>query len=140
MPDRLPHWADALIGKPYRLGGRGPEAFDCWGLLQFVWRSRLGLIVPDIGAQVEGLAARVRAFRSVGYGQVMADEVAAPAEYDAVYMTGARWPHHIGMWVLPDARGGVLHAVEGAGVLFQRRTDLAAADYRIMRIMRVRRA
>jgi NlpC/P60 family len=23
----------SLIGKPYRLGGRGPDAYDCWGLV-----------------------------------------------------------------------------------------------------------
>lgn len=38
-------WAD-LIGKPFRYGGRGPDAFDCYGLVAEM-RRRSGLAVPD---------------------------------------------------------------------------------------------
>ena len=37
-----------LIGKPYRLGGRGPDAYDCWGLVREVLRRMLpGQALPD---------------------------------------------------------------------------------------------
>lgn len=36
-----PHLYADLIGKPFRDGARGPDAFDCWGLLQVVLR-RMG--------------------------------------------------------------------------------------------------
>lgn len=35
-----------LIGKLFKDGGRGPDAFDCWGLAQEVYR-RNGIAVPD---------------------------------------------------------------------------------------------
>jgi len=39
-----------FIGKAYARGGRGPEAFDCWGLVLAV-RGALGLVrPPDFGA------------------------------------------------------------------------------------------
>ena len=42
-----PH-LDDLIGKPFKLGGRGPDAFDCWGLVREVMqRMRPGLALPD---------------------------------------------------------------------------------------------
>jgi cell wall-associated NlpC family hydrolase len=34
-----------LVGRPYALGGRGPAAYDCWGLVLAV-RERLGLPLP----------------------------------------------------------------------------------------------
>lgn len=132
------HWAAPLIGKPYRLGARGPDAFDCWGLLQFCWRMRLGLDVPDIGAAATPLSARARAFRTCGFGEVEAFVVAAPREFDAVYMTQRRVAHHIGLWLEPGDPGGVLHAMEGAGVVFQRRADLAAHGTAIVTFMRLK--
>lgn len=37
---------DDLIGVPFADGGRGPDAFDCWGLCREVYR-RFGLELPD---------------------------------------------------------------------------------------------
>lgn len=34
-----------LVGRPFARGGRGPAAFDCWGLVLAV-RARLGLVLP----------------------------------------------------------------------------------------------
>lgn len=60
-----------------------------------------------------------------------------PCELDAVYMTGSVLPHHVGLWITPDARGGVLHALEGAGVVFQRRADLGRHQLTIVKFMRL---
>jgi cell wall-associated NlpC family hydrolase len=35
-----------LIGKPFRFGGRGPDEYDCWGLVRECLR-RQGLNPPD---------------------------------------------------------------------------------------------
>lgn len=35
-----------LIGVPFEYGGRGPDAFDCYGLLMEMYR-RDGIILPD---------------------------------------------------------------------------------------------
>lgn len=39
-------WLDDLIGKPYRRGGRGPDAYDCFGLLIEVCR-RSNITLPN---------------------------------------------------------------------------------------------
>jgi hypothetical protein len=44
MMAALPEFND-LIGRPFVRGGRGPHAFDCWGLVLEV-RRRLGLALP----------------------------------------------------------------------------------------------
>jgi len=37
---------DDLIGKPFKDGGRGPEAYDCWGVVLEVF-ARFGIELPD---------------------------------------------------------------------------------------------
>ena len=39
------HFAVAQLGKPYRFGGTGPDAFDCSGLTQQAWRAA-GISIP----------------------------------------------------------------------------------------------
>lgn len=36
-----------LIGKQFQDGGRGPDCFDCWGLVKFVYLRELGITLPD---------------------------------------------------------------------------------------------
>lgn len=36
-----------LIGIPYRDGGRGPDTFDCYGLIKHLYVERLGIEIPD---------------------------------------------------------------------------------------------
>lgn len=33
-------WIDAALGKPYRAGATGPDAFDCWGVVRGFLRDR----------------------------------------------------------------------------------------------------
>lgn len=39
--------ADAFVGKPFRAGAHGPDAFDCWGLVHTAARELYGLALPD---------------------------------------------------------------------------------------------
>jgi len=49
-----------LTGRPYRRGARGPDAFDCWGLVLEA-RRRLGLALPPDIASLDLTRADVRA-------------------------------------------------------------------------------
>jgi len=44
-----------LIGRPYKLGGRGPADYDCWGLVLEVSR-RAGIELPDIDVPADNPA------------------------------------------------------------------------------------
>ena len=41
-----------LIGKPFKNKGRGPDGFDCWGLVLEVYR-RCGIDLPDYDISAE---------------------------------------------------------------------------------------
>ena len=36
-----------LVGKPYKDGAFGPDFFDCYGLVRFVWHEALGIDLPE---------------------------------------------------------------------------------------------
>ena len=40
-------WASDFVGLPFKPGGRGPEAYDCWGLAVLIYRQIFGIELPD---------------------------------------------------------------------------------------------
>jgi len=47
-----------LIGKPFKFGGRGPDEYDCWGIVMEVCR-RLEIHLPDFGKGCEYLPQKI---------------------------------------------------------------------------------
>lgn len=38
-------WITDYLGKPWQVGANGPDAFDCWGLLEDIYKTRKGIIL-----------------------------------------------------------------------------------------------
>lgn len=112
------------VGLPYQAGGRGPGAFDCWGLLLAVQRAHFGRALPDL--QMGDAATSFAAYehrRATGEWVLIARPVhGAPA-----LMRAGMHPH-VGTWLGVDG-GGVLHAQEGAGVVWTPANRLNMAGY-----------
>lgn len=51
---RVIHWAAKEKGKPYRYGANGPSAFDCAGLVQYVYKKAGKRIGRTSGDQLRG--------------------------------------------------------------------------------------
>ena len=116
-----PHWALGYLGKPWRAGCDGPEAYNCWGLVRAVYRERLGVELPAV--EVDDLSVRdcARAFGAPG-ARTAWTRMLSPREPDAVLMARARFPSHVGVWLDIDG-GGVLHALgspdsDGGGAVY----------------------
>ena len=77
------HWATEYVGKPYLLRGEGPDAYDCWGLARSIFKSRMGLDMPQVAV---GQATNLAAMREIACGFGWAKVDAAPQEYDALLM------------------------------------------------------
>lgn len=56
--DDLVAWATAELGKPYVYGDAGPGAFDCSGLIQYVF-AKVGISLPHNAAAQQKTTARV---------------------------------------------------------------------------------
>lgn len=126
------HWAYDYLGKPWVLGATGPEAYDCWGLVRAVLRDHFDIEVPAIAIPECTGPAMVREARArfASHPELQRwRAVDAPADGDGVLMSAARDPWHVGIWLDVDG-GGVLHCLEGAGVVFTSRAALNAAGWR----------
>lgn len=122
---------NSLVGLPYVRGGQGPSAFDCWGITRLVQREAFGRELPVVIADPANLRAVVEAFRAEETRRSWRprDKREKPADGDLVTMSRAGDEHHIGTWFGFDG-GGVLHAVEGWGVLFDALPVLATEGFR----------
>lgn len=116
------HWATNLIGKPWRKGANGPDAFYCWGLLVYVYRWRLNIKLPLyqnmdvcnaaiarglIILETDPLLPWTRWFRVDSPDKLM--------EYDAVGM-GPGKMEHVGIYTEADG-GLIIHAAQHNGVI-----------------------
>jgi len=116
--------AMSLVGTPYRRGGVTPrEGFDCFTLLRYVRQHCFGKPTPTGGIPAEDVpsarAAALGIYLALGGKERMGSpwlELTAPEEGCAVAL--GTWKvsrlHHCGVLV----NGGVLHALEGAGVVY----------------------
>jgi cell wall-associated NlpC family hydrolase len=94
-----------LVGRPFALGGRGPDAFDCWGLVLEL-RRRLALPEPPDFASVYDVQARRVLFheeRPTGW-------VRCEPRHGAVVL--AERDAHAGVFVA----GRIVHASAATGV------------------------
>jgi len=105
--------ANKHIGKPWASGARGPDEFDCWGLLVCVLKEDLGLDI-DVDYHIHGkdtlnvTKAYEKAILSGSWRRRT-----TPKDGDAVALSKGKRIHHAGVWLA----NGCLHAVDGACVI-----------------------
>lgn len=92
------------IGLPYQVEGRGPKAYDCWGLIRLVYADRLGIDLPSNLGYDETLTAHTSEMIEQGRDGWLS--VTAPSPYDVVLLNVAGSPNHIGLVIDP---GWMLH-------------------------------
>ena len=123
------HWAEKYVGRPWVAGGRGPDAFDCWGLFRWIQRHHYGCEVPEVPVDAGDLRGIVQTFN--GHPERRRwERVHVPCDGDGVLMRRSRHPVHVGIWLDVDG-GGVLHCAQGIGVVFQKSADLVLGGWRI---------
>lgn len=97
-----------LIGIPFRYGGRGPDAYDCFGLTQELQRRLDGRIIRDIHSPTDSrVIAACMAMRKRLYERH--DEPFIGAHL--LFRVNGQWCH-TGMLVDEDT---FLHTWEGSG-------------------------
>ena len=118
-PAERARFLGGLLRAPYALGGDGPARFDCWGLAVAVERDLFARALPR---RDHGFAAAVLAMREARWRRV----AGPPVDGDLV-LAGPAQARHIGVWLAPE--GGVLHAYEGVGVVFERPAVMMARGF-----------
>ena len=113
----ITHWAADYVGKPWKSGCGGPDVFDCWGLVVDVYRRLYGRTLKLIPVPENNLKALIQTIdkhpERRHWKTILLSEEGAVA-----LMRQSRYPIHVGLWVEVDG-GGILHCIQGAGVVFQ---------------------
>lgn len=95
------HAAKALLGTPYRFGGRTPRGFDCSGFVQYVFRQAAGVRLPRSSPQQYSATAPVR----------LGEEHPSDLLFWSVEHGG---PSHVGIYL---GHGQFIHAPEAGDVV-----------------------
>jgi cell wall-associated NlpC family hydrolase len=98
-----PHWISSYLGLPFKPGGRGPDFYDCWGVLRLVYTREFGIDLPEFPYLTpnnfqEQIAAE--------------DWLPAPVPFDGAAVRMGTTPEHmdhVGIFV----SGNVLHSFNG---------------------------
>jgi cell wall-associated NlpC family hydrolase len=116
--DKDTTWVRDLLGKPWVANARGPDTFDCWGLVWWVYQRQLKIELPKfLGINAEEVTRVARQMhRGVQTAPWLA--VSQPKHMDLVGMSGNLIIHHVGLYLEVD-RGLVLHVASGRSVAAQ---------------------
>lgn len=123
----MTHWAIQYIGLPWKYGAQGPTEFDCWGFVRHVEREHFGVDVPLIDYDDDWhVAAR---HLKEHPERVNWERMERPREGDLVMMARGRLPIHIGVYITANGKPGILHCLQGAGVVFNEMKSLRSAGW-----------
>lgn len=102
-----------LIGLPYEDGSFGPDSFNCWGLLFYIQHNyfKVSMPIAPIG-DADGCKAMFESQLESGAWQPLEK----PVHGCGALMRDGQSPH-VGIYLDIDA-GGILHSMEGVGVIW----------------------
>jgi len=94
-----------LIGKPFEYNARGPEKYDCWGLVMEMQR-RNGIKIPDYESPTawQDISKLMRR-------ELVQWERVDQEPYSVMYMKLATQPSHVGVYL---GFGKFIHASESS--------------------------
>lgn len=96
----------ALIGKKFEYGGRGPDSFDCYGLIRHIVKENDGVEIPDYVSPSEG--GKIAAIFSTEVHRWQ-EVPRAPGTVVLIRVPGSM---HVGYMVSHDK---MIHTWEGSG-------------------------
>ena len=116
-----PLLVNEYIGRPYELNARGPEAFDCYGLVIDFFRRAANIRIPDWSVKDSQLETAVRVItKALNDSYDLVVPVVTPQDLDIAVLKRHKLAHHIGVYV----NGGILHAsINNKGVAWERESN-----------------
>jgi cell wall-associated NlpC family hydrolase len=137
MTDRLAFY-ESLIGKPYKIGERGPASFDCYGLARHIQTELAGVSMPDVSFAEPTTRAQAVAMLSHPERQAWEEIPEAEArELDLVLMGNvAKRDFHLGTYIFPATTPAVIHIDRRSGVVVDDLPALRASGFNYLRIFR----
>lgn len=128
-------WVMPLLSKKWVANARGPETFDCWGLVCHVYKTQFGVTLPEyLDIQPEE-RVRVAKAMTTDTGSPPWCHVDKPQHGDLVGLSGNKAIHHVGVFLDVDG-GAVLHISSTSGVMCQRLNQLKLLGFHNIQFFR----
>lgn len=124
-----------LVGKPWEPCATGPDAFDCWGLVRYVYKHKLGILLPDLEVNPLTDPLRVREIFRGGPALSAWTHIPRPVDYGIVVMAEGRAFCHVGLFLACDG-GVVLHTSQRTGCVVDKLAHLQRSVYQRFRFYR----
>lgn len=122
----MTHWAAQYINLPHRKCGKGPDAFDCLGLVQHVARLHYPKVyAPFPKVEPDNMLEAVRLLNR----DRSEWRQCVPKDGAIVLMARNRFYTHIGIAIRDGVRVLILHAIDGAAVAAQSAPQVRAAGW-----------
>jgi len=110
---------DDMIGKPFVWGGRGPDSYDCGGVVNEVL-NRIGIIYPDeVTPSIEASAYDKLKQHKNNYWKRQSIEGLPDAKMGVLMQNGETW--HVG--IVLDMFGNFIHIREKSHVCINNTTS-----------------
>lgn len=119
------HWASQYIGIPWAYGAQGPDSFDCWNFVKHIQHHHFSIKLSPTHYIFQTVRQAVEAIRHSKDFDRWQNQL-QPVEGDIVLMARNKYPAHVGVWIAANGTFGVLHCIEGYGVIFTPSRSLAA--------------
>jgi len=88
------------IGLPYRVEGRGPTHYDCWGLVRLVYEDHFGIVLPIHTGYTETMTPHTAEMIDAGrQGWSVVEDI---LPLDVVLFNVEGEPNHIGIVISSD--------------------------------------
>tara|TARA_B100000700_G_scaffold189815_1_gene209164 strand:- start:35844 stop:36233 length:390 start_codon:yes stop_codon:yes gene_type:complete len=113
----LDDFVGRAIGRPFRPHGRGPDAYDCWGLVCAAYRDVLGRELDDYGGEYQTLkdVDRLKGIFARECGDTWQQiEHPEPMDVAVIYRRGRAI--HAGLYL---GAGRILHVEHGIETVIQ---------------------
>lgn len=102
-----------FIGLPWAPNGRGPDSFDCWGLVMAVFQEVRGIELPDWQIDPYTYTGAMKTLNEA-VSKTIVDHnayfVSAPRDFDIAVLVRKKTCFHVGVWY----GGGIMH-IRGKG-------------------------
>jgi cell wall-associated NlpC family hydrolase len=108
-------------------GANGPDAFDCWGLLSWVYKHHLNI---DLHQHLERVAEDVARNALLGQSEATSGvwvKTQHPMNFAAVGLSKGGPVHHVGVYCANTR--SILHALPGSGVVLHPVRSLKAVGF-----------
>lgn len=125
-------WVTNYLGKPWENGARGPNAFDCWGLVYDVYKNVLNKQLPiHPGADAKN---RFKVNSLICLHKTSYIQLQEPEDFCIVLMYQNKVSHHVGLYIEKH----ILHSQDGVGVTASTIPNLTSSTFRRFEYFKVK--